>query len=275
VVTDAAYARCLYLASRHYENFPVASRLLPKSARPHIAAIYAFARIADDFADEGDRTLAARLALLDDWRDRLSRAAAGSLDEDSSDATAIFTALAATIHRFTLDPQLFHDLLDAFRQDVVTTRYETWDDLLDYCRRSANPVGRLVLRISGYQDARLDRWSDSVCTALQLVNFWIRTSARDACTCRWIWSGEPARTSRICVTGASRRHGPPHWRRPPRARATASIAAGRSPMPCEDDSAGSCARPGSAASAFSIGLPRAASTCSNPGQRSAGRMPRR
>lgn len=172
MVTDAAYARCLYLARQHYENFPVASRLLPKAARPHVAAIYAFARIADDFADEGDRTPAARLALLDDWRDRLNRAAAGTVEDDHSDASAIFTALADTIRRFTLDPQLFHDLLDAFRQDVVTTRYETWDELLDYCRRSANPVGRLVLRISGHANARLDAWSDSVCTALQLVNFW-------------------------------------------------------------------------------------------------------
>jgi squalene synthase HpnC len=172
VVTDAAYARCLHLARQHYENFPVASRLLPKSARPHVAAVYAFARIADDFADEGDRTAARRFALLDDWRDRLHCAIAGTSPADNSDAGGIFVALADTVRRFDLDPQLFDDLLSAFRQDVVTNRYETWDDLLDYCRRSANPVGRLVLRISGYRDAMLDEWSDSVCTALQLVNFW-------------------------------------------------------------------------------------------------------
>jgi len=172
VVTDAAYARCLYIARQHYENFPVASRLLPKSARPHIAAVYAFARIADDFADEGTRTANARLALLDDWRDRLRAAVVGTIAADNSDAAGIFIALGDTIRRFELDPQLFEDLLAAFRQDVLTNRYQTWDELLDYCRRSANPVGRLVLRISGYRDDRLDRWSDDVCTGLQLVNFW-------------------------------------------------------------------------------------------------------
>ncbi len=172
MVTDAAYARCLHLARQHYENFPVASRLLPKSARPHIAAIYAFARIADDFADEGDRTASQRLALLDNWHERLHDAIAGASPADNSDASGIFLALADTIRRFDLDPQLFDDLLSAFRQDVVTNRYETWADVLDYCRRSADPIGRLVLRISGYRDPGLDAWSNSVCTALQLVNFW-------------------------------------------------------------------------------------------------------
>jgi len=172
VVTDAAYARCLQLARQHYENFPVASRLLPSAARPHIAAVYAFARIADDFADEGTRTASARLALLDDWRDRLREAVVGQTVEDRSDAAAIFIAVGDTIRRWELDPQLFEDLLSAFRQDVHTSRYETWDDLLDYCRRSANPVGRLVLWIAGYREARLDRWSDAICTGLQLVNFW-------------------------------------------------------------------------------------------------------
>jgi squalene synthase HpnC len=172
VVADAAYARCLHIARQHYENFPVASRLLPKSARPHIAAVYAFARIADDFADEGDRTVSARLALIDDWRDRLHDAVAGTPAIDNSDATGIFVALADTMRRFNLEPQLFEDLLSAFRQDVLTNRYETWDDVMDYCRRSAHPVGRLVLRISGYRDPQLDAWSDAVCTGLQLVNFW-------------------------------------------------------------------------------------------------------
>ena len=172
MVTDAAYARCLHLARQHYENFPVASRLLPQSARPHVAAIYAFARIADDFADEGTRTATARLALLDDWRDRLRASVVGETAADQSDASGIFIALGDTIRRFELDPQLFEDLLSAFRQDVHTSRYQTWDELLDYCRRSANPVGRLVLRINGYREDRLDRWSDAVCTGLQLVNFW-------------------------------------------------------------------------------------------------------
>ena len=172
MVADAAYAVCLRLARQHYENFPVASRLLPANARPHIAAVYAFARIADDFADEGDRASDARIALLDDWGDRLHRAVNGDRAADNSDASAIFIALAETISTCNLDVSLFEDLLSAFRQDVLVKRYETWSDVLDYCRRSANPIGRLVLRIAEYHDERLDRWSDSVCTALQLANFW-------------------------------------------------------------------------------------------------------
>jgi phytoene synthase len=172
VVTEAAYARCLDIAQRHYENFPVASRLLPRRARPHIAAIYAFARIADDFADEGTRSPAARLALLDDWQGRLHRAVEAPRSEDDSDAAAIFHALGDSIRQCDLDVQLFDDLLSAFRQDVTVRRYETWDELFDYCRRSANPVGRLVLRVNGYRDDRLDACSDAVCTALQLTNFW-------------------------------------------------------------------------------------------------------
>jgi squalene synthase HpnC len=160
------------MARQHYENFPVASRLLPRASRPHIAAVYAFARTADDFADEGDRAPAERLALIDDWRRRLHEAAAGRPPGDGSDAAHVFTALADTIAVHGLELSLFDDLLSAFRQDVVTTRYESWDDLLDYCRRSANPVGRLVLRITGYRDGALDARSDAVCTALQLTNFW-------------------------------------------------------------------------------------------------------
>ena len=172
MVIDAAYARCEHLARQHYENFPVASRLLPKATRPHIAAIYGFARIADDFADEGRRTDAERLALLDDWQSRLHDAASGRPRNEDSDAGAIFLALADTIRRCRLETQLFDDLLSAFRQDVQVKRYGTWDEVLDYCRRSANPVGRLVLRVCGYRDARLDEWSDAVCSALQLTNFW-------------------------------------------------------------------------------------------------------
>jgi phytoene synthase len=172
VVANAAYGACLRLAREHYENFPVASRLLPRASRPHIAAIYAFARIADDFADEGQRSEAARLALLDDWNDRLREAAAGAPRQDDSDAANVFIALADTMARFDLEPDLFEDLLSAFRQDVRVKRYETWDDLIDYSRRSANPVGRLVLRVAGYRRPELDTWSDHVCTALQLTNFW-------------------------------------------------------------------------------------------------------
>jgi phytoene synthase len=172
VVTDQAYAVCLDIARRHYENFPVASRLVPPESRRHIAAIYAFARAADDFADEGDRPPEHRLALLADWGRRLSRAACGRVDDDGSEAAHVFTALAATMKTCGLEQQLLADLLSAFRQDVIVKRYETWEELLDYCRRSANPIGRLVLRVSGYRDDRTDRYSDAVCTALQLTNFW-------------------------------------------------------------------------------------------------------
>jgi len=157
-----AYAACQALAESHYENFPVASKLMPARLRPHVAAIYAFARTADDFADEPGRESDERLRLLDEWQQKLHRP---PVDDT-------FIALHDTIERFQLPVTLLEDLLSAFRQDVVTTRYACWADVLDYCRRSANPVGRLVLRLSGYHDAALDRASDAVCTALQLTNFW-------------------------------------------------------------------------------------------------------
>jgi phytoene synthase len=172
VVNGAAYAHCQRLARQHYENFPVASRLLPAAMRPHIAAVYAFARIADDFADEGARSDAARLALLDEWERKLDVAVRGETPDDGSDSAAIFTALGDTIRTCRLDTERLRDLLNAFRQDVTVKRYETWDDVLDYCRRSANPVGRLVLQIAGYRDVALDAASDALCTALQLTNFW-------------------------------------------------------------------------------------------------------
>jgi phytoene synthase len=172
VVIETAYAACMRMAQRHYENFPVASRLLPKAARPHIAAIYAFARIADDFADEGNLTDAARISALEVWQWRLQEALAGRIEDDGSDAAHVFTALAATIRKFDLEVQLFEDLLNAFCQDVMVKRYDSWTDLLDYCRRSAAPVGRLVLRVCGYRAAALDLQSDAICNALQLTNFW-------------------------------------------------------------------------------------------------------
>lgn len=161
-----AYRACERLARTHYENFPVASLLLPAHMRPHVAALYAFARTADDFADEGDRTPEERERLLDDWRARLHAAV-------TSPATdPVFIAVAHTIKSCHLPIALFDDLISAFRQDVRVKRYATWADVLDYCTRSANPVGRLVLRIAGYDAPHLDRQSDAVCTALQLTNFW-------------------------------------------------------------------------------------------------------
>ena len=179
-----AYAHCERLAREHYENFPVASRLLPRRMRPHIAAIYAFARIADDIADEGDAPPAQRLRSLEEWRRRLHSTAESTTDRSTTDAhgytrilsgeshTKVFIALHQTIAECRLPVSLFDDLISAFAQDVSVKQYATWADVLDYCRRSANPVGRLVLRVAGRDDAALDAASDALCTALQLTNFW-------------------------------------------------------------------------------------------------------
>jgi squalene synthase HpnC len=169
-----AYAACERLAQSHYENFPVASRLLPRSMRPHVAAVYAFARGADDIADEGAATAAERQERLRAWRQRLHDAVTADHGGDASGSgeEQVFVALGHTIRSLDLPVSLFDDLVSAFGQDTMTTRYASWRDLLDYCRRSANPVGRLVLRIAGRRDEALDRSSDALCTALQLTNFW-------------------------------------------------------------------------------------------------------
>ena len=174
----SAYAACERDARSHYENFPVASLLLPKAMRPHVAAVYAFARAADDFADEGTWSIEERHALLDGWLRRLHDAASAfepgppPQPGEPANTREIFVALGASIRLHALPVSLFDDLVSAFRQDIQTTRYASWSDLLDYCRRSANPVGRLVLRIAGYRARTLDTASDAVCTALQLTNFW-------------------------------------------------------------------------------------------------------
>jgi phytoene synthase len=162
----------------HYENFPVGSVFLPRRMRRHVAALYAFARTADDFADEGILAADERLRLLGGWQNRLSQAAASQHPGEApatgepADTVEIFLALGASIRECGLPVSLFEDLLSAFRQDVTVTRYASWADVLDYCRRSANPVGRLVLRIAGHDDPRMDEWSDHICTGLQLANFW-------------------------------------------------------------------------------------------------------
>ena len=175
---EDAYASCARDARHHYENFPVASLLLPRRTRRHVAAVYAFARAADDFADEGEWTVQQRKQLLDGWSDRL-RQALSTNDPgvppragEPPNTVEIFVALGSTVRDCSVPEGLLEDLLSAFRQDVDVARYNTWADLLDYCRRSANPVGRLVLRISGKADPQLDAWSDDICTALQLTNFW-------------------------------------------------------------------------------------------------------
>ena len=162
------------MARAHYENFPVASRLLPSAMRPHVAAVYAFARVADDIADEGSAPAEERAARLDAWQRRLHAAVAVEWSEAAPHAheDLIVVALAHSIRSLDLPIMLCDDLLSAFGQDTMTTRYDSWADVFDYCRRSANPVGRLVLRIAGYRDEALDRSSDALCTALQLTNFW-------------------------------------------------------------------------------------------------------
>jgi squalene synthase HpnC len=153
----------------HYENFPVASLLCPARLRPAIEAIYRFARTADDIADEGDATPRERLAALASYRAALVQAAAGH-------ATAawqpVFQPLAAAIARHRLPVELLDALLDAFVQDLTVSRYADRPMLLDYCRRSANPVGRLLLHLYGVGGADLLARSDAICTALQLANFW-------------------------------------------------------------------------------------------------------
>jgi len=170
-----AYAACERLASAHYENFPVASWLLPAHMRPHIAAVYAFARKADDMADEGIDAPQKRQDLLRAWQSRLHDAATRELavpNRGTSEDDLLFLALGHTIRVHALPVSLFDDLLSAFGQDTMQSRYDSWDEVFDYCRRSANPVGRLVLRIAGYVEPALDRSSDALCTALQLTNFW-------------------------------------------------------------------------------------------------------
>jgi hydroxysqualene synthase len=169
-----AYAACETFARAHYENFPVASFLLPPAMRPHVAAVYAFARIADDMADEGSVPPEERRARLGAWQRRLHAALAVEPSAQTPDAPEdlIVLATAHTVRSLDLPLALFDDLISAFAQDTMTTRYASWADVFDYCRRSANPIGRLVLRIAGYRDDRLDRSSDSLCTALQLTNFW-------------------------------------------------------------------------------------------------------
>ena len=169
-----AYKACAALAASHYENFPVASRLLPREMRPHVAAVYAFARVGDDIADEGTDSAEVRCTRLRAWQARLHEAVRANRAPATGDSRdeLIVIALGHSIRQLELPIALLDDLLSAFAQDTTTTRYDTWTDLFDYCRRSANPVGRLVLRIAGYRDDSLDRSSDALCTALQLANFW-------------------------------------------------------------------------------------------------------
>lgn len=162
---EEAQAYCKRLTESHYENFHVASWFLPKRLRPHFQSIYAYCRIADDLGDEvGDR--AQSLALLDLWGEELEACYAGTARHP------VFVALAVTIAECGIPKEPFADLLIAFRRDQTVTRFATMEEVLEYCRYSANPVGRLVLYAGGYRDAEMFRLSDHTCSALQLANFW-------------------------------------------------------------------------------------------------------
>lgn len=156
---------CRRLARTHYENFSVATWFLPKHLRQDFLNVYAYCRISDDLGDEvGDAS--ASLALLDQWQSQLDACYEGKPRHP------VFVALAETVRKFAIPKHEFSDLLIAFRQDQTVTRFETFDDVLAYCRYSANPVGHLVLYLCGYSDAERQQLSDYTCTALQLANFW-------------------------------------------------------------------------------------------------------
>lgn len=162
---EAARRFCREVAAGHYENFTVATLLVPQRLRQHLANVYTFARWADDLADEAESPAAAAVALAD-WRGELEACFAGRPRHP------VFIALAETITTTGLAIEPFADLIDAFEQDQCTTRYATRGQLLDYCRRSADPVGRIVLALEGCRDPELVRMSDAICSGLQLVNFW-------------------------------------------------------------------------------------------------------
>ena len=155
------------MAVEHYENFPVASILLPKRLRRAVEVIYNFARQADDIADEGDLPDEERLARLDEFRAELKR-----IENGEPPQSPLFDALTEIVKKYQLPLQLLHDLLDAFSQDVLKKRYANYDELLDYCRRSANPVGRLLLHLYDAATPQNLAYSDDICTSLQLINFW-------------------------------------------------------------------------------------------------------
>jgi len=162
---EDGFRYCETIARSHYENFPVASRFIPKEIRRYVWTIYAFARIADDYADEPGFTLAERIDNLNQWEQYLDECYNGNPTH------RVFAALAETVERFQIPCELFQNLLAAFRADVTVRRYETFEDVLTYCRNSANPIGRILLLLLNYRSEVMMQLSDSICTALQLTNF--------------------------------------------------------------------------------------------------------
>ncbi len=177
---NSAYEHCIAIVQNHYENFPVASRLLSKQVRRPVSAVYAFARSADDFADEGDWSTQQRLQYLEEYSAELKLIEQKLIEQNpgsdrdfihTSD-NPIFTALADVIQKHRIPINLFQDLLSAFKSDVTTTRYENFNDILSYCRNSANPVGRILLYLNNSANEDKLNHSDAICTGLQLINFY-------------------------------------------------------------------------------------------------------
>ena len=164
--SEDGFRYCEQIARSHYENFPIASWFVPKEIRKYIWAIYAFARIADDYADEPGYTLAERMDNLFQWEQYLDECYNGNPTH------RVFAALADTVERFQIPVELFQNLLTAFRSDVTVKRYATYEEVLEYCCNSANPIGRLVLILFNYRSETMMELSDHICTALQLTNFW-------------------------------------------------------------------------------------------------------
>ena len=193
-----AYQHCQEIAAQHYENFPTASKLIRSDLRPAVAAIYAFARAADDMADEGDASADVRIKQLDAWESLLERCVDKDVDHP------VFLALGHAIRRFNLPVQALHDLLTAFRMDCTINRYATEQELLFYCKHSANPVGRLILAWHGIHDAKAAHASDCICTALPLTNFWQDFSidhAKGRCYLPESWLSAENITSNALLSG--------------------------------------------------------------------------
>jgi squalene synthase HpnC len=160
------YKETIKFTKSHYENFPVISLFLPKYLRKHVAVVYRFARQADDIADEGNYSVSQRIEQLTNYKRKLSEAFHGKFTE------SFWEVFCLTVDKFKLTPVLFYDLLSAFEQDIHKTRYDSYDELLNYCKRSANPVGRIILEFFDIRDTKAFEYSDAICTALQLTNFY-------------------------------------------------------------------------------------------------------
>lgn len=163
---EHAYQYCLKMAQSHYENFPVASRLLPKNIRKPVSVIYAYARTADDYADEGNLKTVERIRLLDQMERNIRAISSGNQPDE-----ILFIAVSDVIQKYDLPYEPFLDLLTAFRMDVTKTRYRSFDEIKDYCQYSANPVGCLLLHLYKQATSKNLEYSDAVCSALQLINF--------------------------------------------------------------------------------------------------------